>query len=377
MKNRAVLEINLKLLKQNAQLLKSMKAQSFFCPMLKANAYGHGSIPIAKTLESAGIKQIGVLTVEEALPIKKAIPKIDVLIFKPLLYKEDLSEIASKNLIAVCGNWIDLQNLAQLQKKIRLHLKLDTGFSRLGFKPDSIQKLLDFLKNNPQLKLEGLGSQLVSGEEIADKSSFSFSQLKKFLSLAKAFPHAKKHILNSSALISQFVHSDKSDLGARPGISLYGIKPKVFFQNQKARDKWKSLSLQAVSCLKSQISALRDIPKGAPVSYKACWKAPRKSKIAVVSLGYADGFFRALGKKREVLFRGQKRPVVGAVCMDFFMIDLTDEKKPIKLGEEVIIFGSDKSANLSVEDQAQALNTISYELFTSIGPRVKRIYKND
>ena len=412
MKDRAILEINLDLLKKNAVQLQSMTAQAFFCPMLKANAYGHGAVFAAQALYDVGVKQVGVLTSEEALPIKKLLPNMDVLIFKPLLSKEDLSWIAEKHLIPVCSNWIDLKNLGQLQKKIRIHLKFDTGFSRLGFKLDSIQKLLEFLKNNSQIKLEGVGSHLVSGEELWDKSSFSFSQLKKFLDLVKFFPNKKNHILNSPALISQFVHQSSSspqktqplesppdlqdlsfpqkqesdpasqtlsnafDLGARPGISLYGIKTKVFFQNHKAKEKWNQLQLQAVSRLKSQIAALKDLEKGDSVSYGRHWTAPRKSKIAVVSLGYADGFFRALGKKREVLFRDQKTPVVGAVCMDFFMIDLTDIKgeKPIELGEEVIIFGKAKNSALPIEEQAAALNTIPYELFSSLGSRVKRVY---
>ena len=224
------------------------------------------------------------------------------------------------------------------------------------------------------MELEGIGTHLVSGEELGDNNSFSSFQLQKFLDLIRFFPNTKNHILNSSALISQFVHSDSSNLGARPGISLYGIKPKVFFQNSKAEEKWNQLQLRPVSCLKSRIVSVQELSKGAPVSYEARWKAPRKSKIATVSLGYADGFLRALDKKREVLFRGKKRPVIGAICMDFFMIDLTDEDKAIELGEEVIIFGADKQASLSAEEQAEAINTIPYELFTNIGSRVERLY---
>ena len=373
MNDRAVLEVNLDLLKKNALFLKNIKAQSFFCPMLKADAYGHGSVPVGKTLLDIDIKQVGVITTDEAWLIKESVPEMDILIFGSLINKEDLSWIVEENLVVVCSHWKDIQNLAQMKKKARIHLKFDTGFSRLGFNLNSAQKLVDFLKRNPQLKLEGIGTQLVSGEELADKNSFSFLQLKLFLKLTKFFPQAKQHILNSSALVSQFIHSDNLDLGARPGISLYGIKTKVFFKNQPAENNWKNLPLKPVSCLKSQIVALREISKGTPVSYNSHWKASKKSKIATVSLGYADGFFRALGKKREVLFRGHKRPVVGAVCMDFFMIDLTNikDEKPIEIGEEVILFGKDK---LTIEDQALAVNTIPYELFTSIGSRVKRVY---
>ena len=374
--SRAVLEINLDLIKQNAQTLKDIKPQAFFCPMIKADAYGHGAVPLTKILLDIGVKQIGVINANEAWPIRESVPEMDILIFGPLINKEDLSWIVEENLSLLCSHWTDLENLAQLQKKARIHLKFDTGFSRLGFNYNSLKKLKDFFKNNPQLNLEGFGTQLVSGEELGDKNSFSSFQLKQFLDLIKLFPNKKNHILNSAGLISQFIHSDTLNLGARPGISLYGIKPKVFCQNKKAEKKWRQLSLKPASCLKSQIVALRDIPKGTPVSYGASWKAPKKSKIATVSLGYADGFFRAFGKKREVLFRGQKRPVIGAVCMDFFMIDLTDmdKEKPIELGEEVIIFGTNKKQNLSIEEQASAINTIPHELFASIGSRVERLF---
>ncbi|MCZ0931878.1 MAG: alanine racemase, partial [Oligoflexia bacterium] len=154
MKSRAVLEINLKLLKKNAQTLKSIKPQSFFCPMLKADAYGHGAIPIAKALWDIGVKQVGVLNIDEAWPIRKALAQMDILIFSPLIHKEDLSWIVKENLTVVCSHWMGLQNLAKLQKKTRIHLKFDTGFSRLGFNLNSVSKILDFLKQNPQLRLE-------------------------------------------------------------------------------------------------------------------------------------------------------------------------------------------------------------------------------
>ena len=147
MNSRAVLEINLELLKKNAQLLKSIQPQAFFCPMLKASAYGHGSVPIAKALWDIGVKQVGVLNSEEAWPIKKFLPEMDILIFNPLIPKEDLSWIVEKKLATICSNWTDLKNLARLQKKARIHLKFDTGFSRLGFSISSTQKLLEFFKN--------------------------------------------------------------------------------------------------------------------------------------------------------------------------------------------------------------------------------------
>lgn len=377
MKNYSVLEVNLNLLKKNCRTLKQMTGDSFFCPMIKANAYGHGAVPVAKALLDSDIKQVGVVNTNEAWFIKKAVNKMDVLIFGPILDKEDLSWIVENKVVVVCNNWQDLKQLSLCKKVVRIHLKFDTGFSRLGFDLKDLQDLDDFLKDHPQIRLEGLATQLVSGEEIGDKNSFSYQQLKKFFSLKKPFSGLHFHALNTSALISSFINDGEST-GTRPGIGLYGIKASTFFKNQNAEKKWKDLSLPLVSCLKSTIVSLHHVPKGCGVSYDWTWKAKRPSQIATVFLGYGDGFLRGSKSSREVLFREKKKPIVGTVCMDFFMIDVTDcnKEKPIELGEEIILFGQQGKTVLSPQSQAESSGTSPYELFSRIGNRVKRIYIN-
>ena len=371
MESRAVLEVNLSAVKHNARLLKSLAGDAFFCPMIKADAYGHGSTAIAKTLTEEGFNQVGVINADEARPIRENNSEIDILIFEPLFNSSDLLWVSQENLVLVCSDWASLKKLALLKKNFRIHLKFDTGFSRLGFALQESPQLLAFLKDHPLLKLEGIASHLISGEELYDHKSLTYKQLQSFLKLKKPFPNTKHHLLNSSGLISQYANELNTKLGVRPGISLYGIKPKVLFKNSKAHAKWDALSFTLSSCLKSRIIALRNISKGDPVSYGACWKAKKNTKIATVSLGYADGFIRAFSKQRKVLFRGKKRPVTGTVCMDFFMMAVEEEKN-VQLGEEVVIFDSQ---NLSPEEQAKDIDTIPYELFTSLGSRVKRIYK--
>lgn len=376
MKSRAVLEVCLDSLKENCKTLQKLNGDSFFCPMLKADAYAHGAVPVAKILLEEGVKQVGVISASEAWAIRESVEEMDILIFGPLINKEDLSWIVEEKLVVVCSNWLDLKNLSQMKKPCRIHLKFDTGFSRLGFDLNFANKVYDFLKDNPQIQLEGLATQLVLGEELGDSESFSAKQLKRFSSLKKVFSCPHFHVFNTSALIADFSHNGKSNFGSRAGIGLYGIKPKVFFKDQTAENKWKDLSLAPVSSLKSAVVAVHQLSKGDVVSYGALWKADRPSQIAVVSLGFGDGFFRSLGSAREVLFRGKKRAIVGIVCMDFFMIDVTDEKeKAIELGEEVLIFGKQGSMFLSPELQAEASGTISYELFSRLGARVERVYK--
>ena len=379
MKNRAVLEINLNLLKQNCLTLKSFAEDSFFCPMVKADAYGHGAVPVTKALLELGVKQVGVISASEAWSIRELVEDMDILIFGPVLNKEDLSWIIEEQLVLVCSNWQDLKYLAQYKNPSRIHLKFNTGFFRLGFDLNSAEKIFYFLKDNSQIQLEGLSTQLVSGEELGDKESFSHYQIKQFTELKKIFSCQKIHALNTSALLSSFVHEEKNICGARPGIGLYGVKPEILFKNKKAEDKWKNLPFLPVSSLKSYIVAVHQLKKGDFVSYGGNWKASRPSQIATVSLGYGDGFLRSFGSFREVLLRGKKRSVVGTVCMDFFMIDVTDfykREEPIQLGEEVIIFGTQKEISLSPQNQAEYAGTISYELFSRLGPRVDRVYKN-
>ncbi len=380
MKNRAVLEVDLNLLKQNCLTLKSLAKNLFFCPMVKADAYGHGAIPVTKTLLSIGVKQVGVISVGEAWAVRELVEDIDILIFGPVLNKEDLSWAVEEKLILVCSNWLDLESLSQYGKPCRIHLKFNTGFSRLGFDLSSVEKLDIFLKDNPQIQLEGLATQLVSGEELGDKESFSFCQTEELSKLHKVFSCSNFHALNTSALIADFVHGGNVHFGARPGIGLYGIKPEVFLKNEKAKPKWENLFLAPVSCLKSYIVGMHELNKGDPVSYGACWKASRPSQIATVSLGYGDGFLRNSNSIREVLFRGKRSPVVGAVCMDFFMIDVTDfankREKPVQIGEEVVIFGRQGQTFLCPQDQAFKSGSIVYEFFCRLGPRVERVYKN-
>ena len=376
MKDRAVLEINLSAIKHNVRLLKKISGEGFFCPMLKANAYGQGAVPIAKALYEEGVKQIGVLNTDEALLIRESLPEIDILIFSPIYNTEDLKWISQKNLILVCSDWQDLKSLSQLKTPCRIHLKFDTGFSRLGFSPLSAQKIHDFLKDHPLMNAEGLASQLLSGEELSNQNSATYKQFLSFLKLQKFFPQLKAHLFNSSALINHYVHQSHPLLGSRPGISLYGIKPPVFCETQQAQSRWQDLQLIPSSCLKSQIIGLRTLSQGDSVSYNSHWKAKEKTQIATISMGYADGFSRSLLsslKGRQVLFRGQKRHVVGAVGMDFFMMALKKEDQHVQRGEDVILFGH---PDLSLETQAQNISSIPHELLCSIGSRVKRIYKN-
>ena len=380
---RAVLELDLQGLKKNCKVLKAMSPEgAFFCPMVKANAYGHGAVPVARALMEEGIRQVGVISVSEAWQIREFVSEsLDILVFGPVLNREDLSWGLESRLVFVLNNWPDLEALAQKKAAARAHLKFDTGFSRLGFALSEAEKLKAFLDRNPQIQLEGLASQLIAGEEIGDESSFSRRQMERFLSLKKIFPSLPLHLLNTSAMLSAHAHDMRHQIGSRPGIGLYGLKPRVFFANKQSEKKAERAAFEPASRLKSHVAAFRRLKAGGRVSYSGEWKAPRPSDVIAVAMGYGDGFFRgsdpALGARR-ILFRGQKAPIVGRVCMDFFMADVTEclkgDQPPVSLGEEVALFGRQGAAFLSVEEQSQRAGTIPYELLARLGDRVQRNY---
>ena len=370
----ALLEIDLKVLKENSSVLKNLSGKNFFCPMVKTQSYGHGIVPVTRALFSSGVKQVGVVAVSEARALRRALSgSLDILLFGPVLNQEDLDWLCENRCVPVVNNWGDLESL---KGRCRIHIKFNTGFSRLGFEISEAEKLKNFCAKHPHLKVEGICSQLLSGEELSRKTSASYRQVEKMKDMASLFSVKKNHLFNTAALLSSVCHGEGESLGSRPGIGLYGVKPKITFASEAAETKWRKISLKPVSTLKSRVVGVHRLKKGEMVSYEGTWKAARPSVILVVSLGYGDGFPRALSFPHgRVLFRGKAVPVAGRVCMDFFMADVTDVAGPFPTpGEEVVIFGTQKGVFLSVEEQAERASTLPHELFVRLGERVERKY---
>lgn len=372
----ATLDIDLAALQKNARILRRLSGEHFFCPMVKTQSYGHGIVPVTQALDSIGVRQVGVVTVSEARQIRSVLPDTpDILVFGPILNREDLDWLYKNQCVLVANNWRDLEYWTQ-KNSSRVHIKFNTGFSRLGFAVSEGEKLKEFLTRSSRAKLEGLCSQLLSGEELGDKKSASYGQMEKMKHLRTLFSIRTVHLFNTAALLSCVCHGEKGNFGSRPGIGLYGVKPEITFFSPEAEKKWKGLSLEPASALKSKVVGIHQLEEGEAVSYGGEWRAAKPSVIAVVSLGYGDGFPRALSFPRgQVLFRGCFVPVVGRVCMDFFMVDITAAASPpAVLGEEIVIFGAQKGVYLSPEEQANKAGTISHEFFVRLGGRVERKY---
>jgi alanine racemase len=265
-------------------------------------------------------------------------------------------------------------------KNISVHLKFNTGMSRLGFDPLDSHKLAAHFKSSKKIKLAGLCSHLLIGEDWSTTGSRTKKQLQKFQDIEKIFNRfdLSNHILNSEAAIAQFAHADEQHniLGMRPGIAIYGIKPDVQFTSEIARKRWNELQLKPVMNIFSKISHLQKINAGESVSYNAKYVADSKKIIGLVPIGYADGYMRNFSNKSKMVCGKKFVPVLGTVCMDYTMVDLTELEMTEKqlLGQKITVLGRDGDLEVSASELAKIANTNPYEVLTQISSRVPREY---
>ena len=370
-------EISASAIQNNISTLKKMlNPNSFFCPVVKANAYGHNAVLICEELQKQNIQHVGVAFVEEAIELRENnIRHLDILTFGAFV-EEGVQLLEQYDLIPVVSSMQQLQLLAnQLQAPRKIHLKFNTGMNRLGFQLQQAQEVLQYIQLQKKLQLDGLCTHMADGEDGGDALGVTHAQLEKFKELLQQFPSKLKiHALNSSSLFSLYSHFGPQSLGARPGLSLYGIRPDFKAYNENALLQFQALQLQSVMQLKSEVVQFHELKAGEKVSYGGKWQALRPSVVAVAAVGYADGLTRRLSPGSHMLFRGEKVPIVGTICMDYTMLDVTDviKGKPGVPGEEVVIFGRQGQNEIRVEELADKLGTIPYEVFTGLGQRVPR-----
>lgn len=336
--------------------------------MVKANAYGHGAVEVANALAGDGIEFVGVSLVEEGMQLRKAGSKLKILVFGAFNDLDSARAMSEHSLTPVISSRAQLNALEQTSadKKLNIHVKFDTGMNRLGFAADQAASIRSHLAKFTNWNLEGICTHLLKGDDAKLAGGYSSKQLEAFNLVMKSFEGLNfySHALNSSGIVSLAQSSlaqNSVALGGRPGIALYGGQD----------------GFESVMTLKSKIVTVREVAVGELVSYNASWIAKRKSIIGIVPIGYADGVARNLTNQFRVLVREQRVPVVGTVCMDYVMLDLTDLKDQMESlgeGEEVVFFGSQGRAEIRALEWAQILDTISYEIFTRISSRVPRNY---
>lgn len=370
-------EINLKALEHNIQWLKKNFSQSsFLCPMVKGNAYGHGDFIVAKSLTEMGIEHLGVCLIEEALWLKQSGINSSIVVFRGF-DNEGAKEIIANQFIPIVSQWEQIEFLENNYKgvPISVHLKFDTGMNRLGFSYKEASRLYDRFWQNGKLRLKALVTHLYNGEDFLNVEGHSQRQLAQLQEIEKVFKSFNPivHALNSAGILGAHLSGTNSHrkLGLRPGLMIYGYAPEM--QNvPKPLD-----FLKPVMSLKSNISDIKFVAKGSGVSYSHTWTASKDSQIAIVPIGYADGIHRLLSNKAQVIIKDQLAPIVGTICMDYLMVDITglDPAKKIEKNDEVVLFGPSESRKffLGANDQARHAQTITWEILTSIGIRVPRV----
>ncbi|MCG8539600.1 MAG: alanine racemase [Clostridia bacterium] len=363
-------EINLDNLAHNIREVKRIvKPGTLITAVIKADGYGHGAVQIAKTLIENGADRLAVATLSEAIQLRRRYENIPILIlgYTP----NDSGELVIKhNIIQTIYSYKQAYHYSQKSKelddKVKVHIKIDTGMSRLGMKANKeTVKTIKEISNLPNLSIEGIFTHFAVADE-ADKE-FTYGQVEKFKSLCDALENENvnipiKHVSNSGAII------DLPDMNynmVRAGIMLYGLYP------SNEVDK-KKVDLKEVMSLKARISHVKEIETGVGVSYGLIYKASKKTKIATLPIGYADGYTRLLTGKARAIIKGKKVPVVGRICMDQCMVNVTG--LDVNIDDEVILFGSDGKNYITIDDMAQSLGTINYEIVCMISKRVPRVY---
>ena len=337
-----------------------LKAATKIMAMVKAFAYGSGSTEIANVLQYHRVDYLGVAYADEGVELRKNNISLPVMVMNPA--EETFETLLSYSLEPEIYSFRILEKLLQFLKgkSASIHLKIDTGMHRLGFNEEDLDQLISILKNNSHLKVASIFSHLAGADE-AQHDEFSLAQGKQFAKNADKISFAigykpLYHILNSPGILR--LPSLQFDM-VRLGIGLYGIDP---------TDE-KISGLKPVATLKTIISQIKNIPEGETIGYGRRGKAEHDIRIATIAIGYADGFNRAFSRGvGRVLVDGKLSPVVGNVCMDMTMVDITGTQA--REGDEVIIFGE----GLPIQEVAKSINTIPYEILTNTSERVKRVF---
>ena len=358
----SVLELDMNALKHNVSFFKKkLKPNTKLLAVVKAFAYGHDAISVSKILEKNNVDYLAVAYTEEGITLREAGIKLPILVLHAQI--QTYQQLIEYNLEPNIYSHNTLNSFVKIAKENNLsnypiHLKFNTGLNRLGFQTEDIPQILAVLKNNSELKIQSVFSHLAASEDPNEKE-FTRIQISKFEKIRQEFLNTFKHnidfhLTNTSGIINfPEAHYDM----VRLGIGMYGF----------GNDEKETNHLKNVGSLKTIISQLHNIQPGESLGYNRAYVAKEITKTATIPIGHADGISRELGnKKGSVFIKNKSCPIIGNVCMDMIMVDVTNVD--CKEGDDVIIFNSQKMVN----DLALNSNTISYEIITGISQRIAR-----
>jgi alanine racemase len=368
----AWIEISLTAIKENiASFRRIVSDTTQIMGIIKADAYGHGAVRVAGALRQAGIRKFGVALVQEGVELRESGFDEPILILG-YTSDEDFPVALRYGLTPTIYGYSQAALLdrqaAEMGKSVRVHIKVDTGMGRIGFQPGKrAMREINEIAKLPNLVLEGIFShQAWADNPESDFAEIQCARFQDFLAgLRKTgIEIGARHIANSAATIN--FPSTHLDL-VRIGISLYGVYPDA---QMAAHPK---IKLHPAMQVKAKLVHVKEVPKGTPLSYGCTFTTGRRSLIGTVPMGYADGIPRVLSNNADVLVQGKRCPVVGRICMDQFMVDLTGLDHVV-VGDEAVFLGSQGGDTITADQVAEKAGTISYEIVTRLSPRLPRIY---
>ncbi len=362
-------EVNLDAISHNINQIKGLveKKGSKLLAVVKDNAYGHGAIEIANLAHKIPVHKLGVATVAEAIELRQAGISLPILVLGTTL-PGDAEEIVKNDITQTVCDLNICKKLAEIARKLhkraKVHVKVDTGMGRIGIRYESAFDYIKTIKQIPELDIEGIFTHFA----VADtEENYTNLQIKRFCSIISMIEKNDiyipiKHAANSSAILN-FPES-YFDM-VRPGIAIYGIYP---CQNSKIK-----LYLKPALSLKTRVVYLKEVPQGESLSYGRTYVTQRTTKVATIAIGYGHGFNRKLSNNGEVIIRGKKAPIIGTICMDQSLCDVT-HIKDVSVGDEVVVIGRQGEEEIKSDDLADRIGTISYEILCNINERIPRLY---
>ncbi|WP_238902223.1 alanine racemase [Clostridium sp. YIM B02506] len=366
-------EVDLGRIEHNVKQIKSLCENKKIYGVVKADAYGHGALDIVQILLKSGVTDLAVALITEALEIIKSGINVPILIlgFTPLTFAEDILNNNIEQTVYDLEYAKKLSEIAQEKNKTaKIHIAVDTGMGRIGFLPNEKgMEAVRQISKLPNINIEGIFTHFSTADE-ADKT-YSVEQLAKFNKFVDDLENEGikiniKHASNSAGIMDL---PEAHFNAVRPGIIMYGYYP----SNEVIKER---LDLKPALTLKTSVVHVKTLPKDMYISYGRKYKTDKERVIATLPIGYADGYTRALSNKGKVIVNGKLASIVGAVCMDQCMIDVTDVGT-VKVGDEVILLGEHGNTRFNADDLAELLDTINYEIICMIGRRVPRVYINN
>ncbi|MDZ5607686.1 alanine racemase [Bacillus pseudomycoides] len=369
-----VVEINLDAVKHNVREFKKRVNDKNIAMMaaVKANGYGHGAVEVAKAAIEAGVNQLAVAFVDEGIELREAgvIVPILVLGYTPVEAAKDAIEYDIMMTVYRIEDLKGINEIAkQLEKKARIQVKIDTGMSRIGLQEEEVIPFLEELKNMKYVEIEGMFTHYSTADEI-DKTytNMQTSLFEKAVNTAKEMGIHLPYIHSSNSAGSMEVSNTFQNM-VRVGIGVYGMYPSREVDHTV-------VSLEPALSLKSKVAHIKHAKKDRGVSYGNTYVTTGEEWIATVPIGYADGYNRLLSNKGQALINGIRVPVLGRVCMDQLMLDVT-KAMPVHVGDEVVFYGKQGEEEIPVEEIADMLGTINYEVTCMLDRRIPRVYKEN